>query len=183
MKPYNCCRVSVLILFLVGFSTNLLTSQIIHQSNFPETQMDKTLLIKSSGIVQKEWVNQARYEIRRRAVEINRMIISTTTVDIGNRLEIDLFDGAACLVKLNRVVVDVNNVLSMSGRIEGTQYGYFYLSTKDGICLGTIEVIEKQKKYFITYDRSSCSHYLTEVDPLRIQHFEHAPTLVSPDGD
>jgi len=111
-------------------------------------------------------------------VELNPNVLSPLVITTSDTIEIDLFGGEVCTGTLSRVVVDVNNVLSMSGRIDGTEWGFFYLSCRDGLTLATIEIIEKQKKYMISYDRSAATHFLTEVDPRLFERWDCSPLQV-----
>jgi len=175
MKSY---MVTCLLVLILGVNINHINGQTISQSEFSQISTQEIPLFKKLGIVQGQWQKKENFEIRRRSVELNALILSPLSVNSGDKIEINLFDGERYTVKLNRVVVDVNNIFSMSGRIDGTEHGHFYLSAKDGITLATIEVLEKSKKYIIAYDRTSGIHHVTEVDPLYMDDLECAPPLL-----
>jgi hypothetical protein len=151
--------------------------QTTSRSEISQAGMRGMRLINTEGMVEQQWAKKADFELRRRPIQLNTTVLSPVNLKAGDILQFNLFDGEEYSVKLNRVVVDVNNILSMSGKIDGTQYGYFYLSTKDRIVLAMVEVIEQRKKYLITYKRSAGIHYLTEVDPLLMNQAECRPPL------
>lgn len=168
----------VLMVLFLGISTASVRGQTAFHAVSSQRSVSQIPLLKTTGVVQVQWSKKAEYEIRRSSVEINSLILSPLSITRGDVLNIMLFDGEQYSVTLGRVVVDVNNVLSISGRIKGKQYGFFYLSTRNGITLAMIEIIEENKKYLITYDKSTGGHYVTEVDPLRTDRFDCGPPLI-----
>jgi hypothetical protein len=154
-------------------------SQTTSRGEISQASVREMHLINTEGMVEQQWAKKADFELRRRPIQLNTTVLSPVNLKAGDILRFNLFDGEEYSVKLNRVVVDVNNILSISGKIDGTQYGYFYLSTKERIVLAMVEVIEQRKKYLITYNRSVGIHYLTEVDPLLMNQAECRPPLSS----
>lgn len=181
MKPRNYSKISLLLALLSQLSMAHLSAQMVYQTRSFQTKDNKAaLLITSTGIIQNQWIGKQKYEIVRQSIEFNTAILSNEITAL-KRFEVCLFDGGVITVRLTRVFIDVNNVTSILGSIEGTKFSSFYLSTKNGISLGRINLIEKRKMYIITHDRITNSHYMTEVDPLQIDHFECGPPLILPD--
>lgn len=168
------------ILFLLMFfipGTSFINGQNIFQNNSQNSFVNNSL-INTSGFISGRWVDKANYEMRRIEIKINSEILSSKVVRTGQVYQVELFDGIKYLVRLHRIIVDVNGVLSITGRIEGTSYGYFYLSAKNNFCLGSIEIIETQKKYSISYDEYTNLHYLTEIDFSLVPHFVCKPIQI-----
>lgn len=137
----------------------------------------KRALIKNKGIVEYEWQKKKNFEIRRSSIELNPVNLSLRTLNLGDTLEINLFDEESYKVKVNRKFLDINGIFSISGRIEGVEQGYFYLSSKNGITLVDIELIQEGRKYLISYDKSNNVHRMTEIDVSKIDNFRCASPL------
>jgi len=146
----------------------------------PASQRNGTKIAMATGVgtVQEQWQNKREFERRRRPVELNIAILSPLTLKVGDKIEMLLFDTETYTAKVNRSVTDVNGTFSIIARIEGTQHGYFSLSTKNRRSLGVIELPDQRRKFFIAYDRFSGVNHLTEVDPLSLDSLQCATPLI-----
>jgi len=156
----------------------MVTGNAISQEVFPQKGSREIRLISKMGIVEQQWKTKADFEIRRRSIELNSVMLSPQALSVGDLLNLKFFDDCEYTVTINRVDVDVNSVISIFGKIEGTQHGYFYLSHRNGISLATIEIIESQKRYVITYNKADAMHHVTEIDSQRIEPWKCAPPLI-----
>lgn len=138
-------------------------------------------LITSASRIEIYWQGQARHDTRRQAITLNLEFLSLQAIHEGDKITVDLFSEAQLNITVIRVFVDVNQTLSILGRVEGFQFGSFLLSSKNGLTFVTIDLPEKQKRYLITYDRPSGTHYLTEIVPQLADQWQCAPPLIPDD--
>ena len=135
----------ILIISFLYVNTVIAQDQTMPRAEISQPSVREIRLINTAGVVEQEWSKKADFEIRRRCIHLNTTALSPLSVAVGDIMNISLFEGEEYSVKINRVVVDVNNVLSVSGKIDGTRYGFFYLSTKNGIVLAMLEIAERRK--------------------------------------
>ncbi|GJQ21945.1 MAG: hypothetical protein HBSIN02_23000 [Bacteroidia bacterium] len=131
------------------------------------------------GTIEQQWNSKREFEKSRCSIELNASLFSPMTVTEGDRIEIMLPDGNAYMASVSRVTTDVNNTFSFMAEILGSEYGYFSLSSRNGISLGTIELPEARRRFSITFDRSSNVQRLIELDPLGSDSLQCAPPLVN----
>jgi len=166
---------TLLLLFFLAVA--ITKGQQIPTNKFSQDSSKRIILIKSSGIIYTNWLKKKEFEKRRAPITIDQKLLSPNNIKKRDIFEIPIFEEKLLIARPNQIFVDINNVLSISGKIEGFKMGYFYLSIKEGICLATIEILDKNEKYTITYDRASHVHYFTELDPHKIENQECATPL------
>ena len=165
--------VASLLVILIYINPSFSIAQTIVQD-----EMNKKPMTIRLGAVEEQWDTKSSFELRRRSLELNALLLSPLNIKVGDRIEVHLFDEMIYTVKFTRLFVDLNITFTITGRIEDNEHAYFYLSTKNGVSLGKIEMIEEQKRFSIAYDKNSGNHYLTEIDPSSADSLKCAPPLI-----
>ncbi len=119
-----------------------------------------------------------------REIKINDLLLAPGIVAPDDRLIMDLPGEFSYAATIDRVDVDVNGTLSLRGRIDGDEYGYILLSASAGKVLATIRNFSEGTKHIISYDSSSGSNHLHEIDPGETVHWiENSTTSLTPPGE
>ncbi|MEM4531555.1 MAG: M12 family metallo-peptidase, partial [Thermofilaceae archaeon] len=97
---------------------------------------------------------------------------------IGTAVVLNLFSDRLYTAVVDRVSVDVNGVVTLRARVNGSPFGYFLVSTSEGRSLGDIRIPEKNEHYIILSDRETRKHFLLEI--AAVQEVPEGPPLVPP---
>jgi len=116
--------------------------------------------------------------LRYRAVQINPRLFVRDGVKPGDAVLISPFDREAFVATFETVQTDINGVLSLRGRVEGTLGGYFLISMTESCALGNLTVPDQNLEYAITYVASRGVHIVQELDPKSKDFLEDEPAPV-----
>lgn len=134
------------------------------------TPMPISTIEKNRGIVSKNKIN-VNFQTSLKG--------SSVQADASSKIEeafpaaeegflIQLPGGMVVTLVTNRSQSYVDGVETYSGRVEDTKSGYFTLSVKNGKVFGQVNI--GPMIYNISYDKTSRSHVLTEIDQARMPH-------------
>jgi hypothetical protein len=105
------------------------------------------------------------YIKRSRPIAISRQIIEKAGKLVpGSRLKLDLFSDAHYGVTLQVVNRSPQGDLSVSGRLDGQEYGTFVLSTAGDVVLAKLADPPAAKLFLIRCHGPTHTHYAVEVD-------------------
>ncbi|MCB5230127.1 MAG: T9SS type A sorting domain-containing protein [Candidatus Cloacimonas sp.] len=99
----------------------------------------------------------------------------------GDRVKLNLFEETDFYAVVDRVNLNVNGSYTIRGRIEGYDFGSLMISTTDERTLCVIDIPEKGKEYEISFDSSSRSHQLYEIDYKKKDMIEKYIPLIEDD--
>ncbi len=120
---------------------------------------------------------------RYRTVQINPRILRPVGVKPGDILLISPFSQEIYAAIIESVQSDVNGVVSLRGRVEGTNVGYFLMSAAEGFVLGSLIIPEHNLEYAISYVAGRGAHIVQELDPGAKDFLEDGPAPIpSSDG-
>ena len=118
---------------------------------------------------------------RYRAVAINPLLSEDGGVAVGDRLFISPFEDGAALGTIDRVETDVNGVLAVRARIQGSD-GYLLLSSDNGRSLGRL-VLPERREYEISCVEGGPIHIIQEFAPGARIALPGGPPFVPPSPD
>jgi hypothetical protein len=148
-----------------------------------ETVPKTVSLILAAGPEQAGFDRLAPTAKRYRDVTINEFVLEPGAVAPGDRIVITLFANEYYVVVIDRASVDVNETLSLRGRLEGMEEGYLLLSSSMGRVLASISVPDANKryrKYWISYNPLAKTHFMQEIAPEMRPVFPHGPSPIPP---
>lgn len=135
-------------------------------------------LFTSAGIERAGGDTVALQAARYRAVRINPLVSETGGVAVGDRLFISPFEDGAALGTIDRVETDINGVLAVRARIQGSD-GYLLLSSDKGRSLGRLVLPERQE-YEISCVGGGTTHIIQEFAPGARIALDDGPPLIPP---
>ncbi len=103
---------------------------------------------------------------RSRVVKIDSLLSDRRRVAMGDTLALSLFADRQHEALVDRVVEDVNGVVTVRGRVTGSEWGFALFSTSEGRTLGVVEIPETGERYEVRFDAASGLHHLLEVDEI-----------------
>jgi len=115
---------------------------------------------------------------RYRAVAINPLLSEDGGVAVGDRLFISPFEDGAALGTIDRVETDVNGVLAVRARIQGSD-GYLLLSSDKGRSLGRL-VLPERREFEISCVGGGDTHIIQEFAPGARVALPDGPPLIPP---
>lgn len=168
----RCAGLRFPVLLAVIFSV-LLSGQAQNRPFFGRPQV--LPLFTAAGIECQGFDAVAPRAFRYRTVQINPRLFLKGEVKSGDAFLISPFDREAFVATIERLETDINGVLSLRGRVEGTLGGYFLISTTESCALGSLTVPDQNLEYAITYVASRGVHIVQEVDPKSKDVLEDGP--------
>jgi len=115
---------------------------------------------------------------RYRAVAINPLLSEDGGVAVGDRLFISPFEDGVALGTIDRVETDVNGVLAVRARIQGSD-GYLLLSSDKGRSLGSL-VLPERREFEISCVEGGPIHIIQEFAPGARIALPGGPPLIPP---
>jgi len=120
---------------------------------------------------------------RYRAVQINPVVLLPGQIKPGDRILVTPFGRKTFMTTIDRVNTDVNGVLSLRGRVDGSEGGYLLISIEGEHVLGCLSIPEEHLEYGINYLPGLSGHIVQEVDPSLRDVLEDGPALIPPSTD
>ena len=135
-------------------------------------------LFTAAGTERAGGVSIAPQAFRHRAVMINPLVSETGGVAVGDLLFISPFEDGAVLGTIDRVETDVNGVVALRARIQGSG-GYLLLSSDKGRSLGRL-VLPDRREYEISCTGGGTTHIIQEFAPGARIALYGGPPLIPP---
>lgn len=129
---------------------------------------------KQDSIIRKTF---GRVVIRYRTVQINPVFKTPGNLSPGNRIYLHLFHDVTYWATIERISLDVNRVLSIRGRIENTEAGYFLFSCSDGMVEASIHIPKENEEYIVSFAKEMAQHVVIEVHQERKDVLPEGPAL------
>jgi hypothetical protein len=124
---------------------------------------------------------QAPSATRYRPVRINPVVATLGGVEVGERLLVEGFSGRSFEASVDRVGIDLNNVITVRGRLRGREGAYVLVSLDRARALGVLEVPGEGLFYTISPGPEPGTHLLQDLDPrLRRDLTEPGPPPLPP---
>ncbi len=121
-----------------------------------------------------------RATIRARPVNTSQQFHEPDSIQTGDIVLLNLFSDVVITATVDRVSMNIDNVYTVRGRLEGSEHGYALISTSEGKSHVFVHVPEHNRKYRIAYAPLADAHLLREIDLLLIEQPIHAPPLTPP---
>lgn len=113
------------------------------------------------------------------AVQINQMIFDEKTLIVGNQILVPLFD-LEITVTITKITKDINDVMSIVGKIDNEQFGLAYLTIQDQDLFAYFELPKSGREFQLSSSKLISEDAfilqeidLTEKDVLPSAHPEH----------
>ncbi len=179
-SPHSAKRRKIYVGILVFISIVSLSVISSHAQNqhFGRNRFQVLPLFTAAGVECRGFDAIAPQAFRYRTVQLNSRILQPDGVKIGDFVFISPFDQEAFVATIERVQTDINGVVSLRGRIEGTPGGYFLMSMTESCALGSLTIPEQELEYAITYIASWGVHIVQELNPKAKDVLEDAPPLI-----
>lgn len=115
----------------------------------------------------------------RRIVKVDLLdrISKEGLLSVNDILLLNLFDDAHYRASIERVTRNVQDTVSIRGRLESSSAGYVVVSTHSGKSAVHVRIPEKNREYVILYDDETKSHYLLDIDPAAKEILPGGPVL------
>ncbi len=120
--------------------------------------------------------------IRSRPIEINPLLHSTSELEKGSKLYLNLFEDANYTAEIEEVTISVEETISVRGSIEDFEIGYFVMSSTNGKTSGSIEIPEKKETFSIKPIEDSQTHHVLEIDKQESNILPSRSPLEPPSG-
>jgi hypothetical protein len=146
--------------------------------NFGPYRLQVMPLFTAAGVECYGFDAVAPRAFRYRTVLINPKILRPAGINPGDIVLISPFGREVYAAMIESVQTDVNGVVSLRGRMEGTTVGYFLLSTAGGYALGSLIIPERNLEYAINYVASRGVHIVQELDPKAKDFLEDGPAPI-----
>lgn len=122
-------------------------------------------LIRVEGPTQKSWAKQDDHERRRARITLDTGPLEERSVQEGKQVRLSLFQSQHTGT-VTDVTEDVPGVLQVRGDLDGSEWGYFILSYKEGRTSLVVRPIGEHRGAFrVSYDPAQKAHVLVEHGP------------------
>ncbi|MFO8111806.1 MAG: hypothetical protein R6T92_04765 [Desulfosalsimonadaceae bacterium] len=92
-------------------------------------------------------------------------------------LVLNLFDDAHYRASVECISKNVQDTVSIRGRLESFSSGYVVISSNRGRSMAHIRIPEENREYVIFYDSETEAHYLIDIDPAAKETLPGAPPM------
>jgi hypothetical protein len=183
--PYQSHRqkIGVGILLSVSFVLSSIFFIQAQNLNFGPYRLQVVPLFTAAGVECFGFDAVAPQAVRYRTVQINPKVLRPAGINPGDIVLISPFGREIYAAMIENVQADVNGVVSIRGRMEGTTVGYFLLSTAENYALGSLIIPERNLEYAINYAASRGVHIVQELDPAAKDALEDGPSPVPSSGE
>lgn len=103
-------------------------------------------------------------------VAINRTVLEGRSLRPGDLISVRLFDGREYRVVIRRVTT--NLLVTISGKVEGSAFGFMTASVDGEKMLASIELPEENRFFLFKYNNEAGCHYLFEAPLDKIEKLE-----------
>ena len=87
---------------------------------------------------------------------------------VGDQLALEVFPGIAYTITVERVTVDINNVLSLNGRVDGEEFSSFVLSADGGNVRIRFQDYTTAAMFEIVRNADEAAATVTEIDVIKL---------------
>lgn len=115
-------------------------------------------------------------------VELSNRISGENRLAAREELLLNLFDDAQYQAVIEKISKNVQETVSIRGRLVSFPAGYVMISTSSGRNMVQIRIPEKNLEYLILYDPETQAHYLLDIDPSKKDVLPEGPALRPVDG-
>ena len=115
--------------------------------------------------------------VRWRPIQLNQAVTTPNILAKGDVLNLSLFADTDYVANIDRISKNVNNTMTVRGRIIGFPLGYLLISTSGGRSLGSIRIPEKNEYYIIQNESANGTYYLLKVNADQLDELEDEPAL------
>ena len=115
---------------------------------------------------------------RLRRVMLTPEIIMPDVIKIKDHLVLNLFPDTHYRATIDRVLVDVNGVLRIRGRLQEHSDGYIIMAIHRNRTLASISIPKKNLHYLLFYEPQDKEHYIVELDSEKLDFLEPLPPLI-----
>jgi len=119
---------------------------------------------------------------RFREVVLNNNLKSLFTVETEDIIHLKLFSDIEYAAEVQLVEEIMEGNVTITAKLLSFDYAFMIVSTTESRSLVNIFIPEQGKKYEITSDPVTLTHYLIEVDPSAVPEPEELPYLIPPDS-
>jgi len=154
---------SILVMFLVFGSLSVQAQQNTN-TQAPIKLFDSFELTKRENIapVYLPYVNVAN-------VKLNSQLFDLKSANVGDKTEMQLFDGIVLQSTIDRVSVNVNNTLTVRSRTDNYETGYMILTITNGSVFAKIEIPQLNKMYVIQNNTKAGTCYVLDIDKTKLK--------------
>jgi len=128
--------------------------------------------------IERHYILESASRFRR--VSLAAWVGDSDGIAVGDELTLDLFADASYVATIDRVSVDIQDTISVRGRLDECPASYILMSTNDGRTLASVRVPYENLHYLVFYEPQTGDHYLAEIDPTKADEVQPAPPLVPP---
>ncbi|MDR1742895.1 MAG: Ig-like domain-containing protein [Dysgonamonadaceae bacterium] len=124
--------------------------------------------ILRSSTIPSECANEAKAA---RMFALNPVLQQQTCVNIGDTVDLQLFDGDRYLARISHIVVDVNGTLTLTLTLPDYPMGFALITTNtEGKSFVNVSVPETGKRFGSRCGIASNENYLIEIDADKVEH-------------
>ena len=119
--------------------------------------------------------------IRYRKVELNKRILESGNITIGDRITLNLFEDKHYSAVIDRVDFHVEGTISIRAKIDGTASGVLIISAEGDAVLGMVILPETEEHFVISTIDETGSTYLREVNTSEMVIPDDGAPAIPPD--
>lgn len=116
-----------------------------------------------------------------RPFALNQDIRKKSFLQLGDVLTFDLFDNEQYKAVIQSLVLDVNGVLSIVGKLENFDYAFCFITVEDQYESFSADIPELNQKYITRIHPDTRQNYLLRLNETRLDYIEGSDPLIFKD--
>lgn len=109
---------------------------------------------------------------RARPFDLNPAVANPGPITKGTKLQLQLFRDKDFSSTVVRKITDVNNVTTLTLKLDEFDYSFAYITTSEGSYLLTVDIPELKEKYSTRRDKTGKGNFLFLLDPEKLNILE-----------